>query len=144
MLIINTKKNEIDEIVRAVDENGNILYEFKIELTLDEFNNIIESMLNKDKLKTAVKIKSFKNKNLSEDEIDKVLTMMEDADKETIILIDKYCFKEHKQPFIDMCGKAKYDEMVGMIVDFLLISYTKKQTERINTTNTNLQKFMKI
>jgi UDP-3-O-[3-hydroxymyristoyl] N-acetylglucosamine deacetylase/3-hydroxyacyl-[acyl-carrier-protein] dehydratase len=74
--------------------------------------------------------------------IDKVLELVEEMDKEAVSLITDLCFKEHKEKFIELGGQAKFDEMIGVISDYLLGFFIKKQTTRTNTINSDLAKIL--
>ena len=143
MLSIITKKYEIEEEISLADENDNKIYSFMMQLSADDLKKLKESLLNKNTLKLATKIKSLEDMKLSEEESDNVLEMADKMNQASYDLIGELCFKEHKDEFIEKGGEAKYSEMVEMISDFLLMHFMSKQTERANTMNTNLAKITK-
>ena len=49
------------------------------------------------------------------------------------------CFKEHKEPFKEKAG-AKHEEMVEMMFDFFVKTFTDKRISQINTINSRLRK----
>jgi hypothetical protein len=143
MLVLKTKQYEIEEKITLLNEQDEVTYEFDMQLTSDDIKRLQNALFGKDTLKIASKIKSMENKDLSEEEQDKVIELSQKMDKEAVDLIGQLCFKEHKTPFIEKGGESKYEEMVEIIVDFLLIYFISKQTKRTNTITSSLEKIGK-
>lgn len=142
MLIITKKQYEIEEEVALNDENNNEIYKFKMQLNSDELKQLQEALIGNDVLKKAKQIQNYEDKNLSDEEIDKVISMAEELNSTAEDLIGKLCFKEHKEEFIKLGGQAKYEEMLEVISDYLLGFFIKRKTSRVNTISTDLQKIM--
>lgn len=143
MLKISKKEYEIEEQIQLTNEEGNILYEFDMKLKDFELKELQNVLLGKETLKLAKKIKDFESKVLTEEEAEEVLQISEDMSKNAIETISRLCFKEHKDKFIKLSGETKFDEMVEVISDYLLGFFIKKQTNKINTINSDLTKISK-
>jgi hypothetical protein len=140
MLKISKKEYEIEEQIQLTNEEGNILYEFDMKLKDFELKELQNVLLGKETLKLAKKIKDFEGKVLTEEETTEVLQMSEDMSKNATETISRLCFKEHKDKFIELSGEIKFEEMVEVISDYLLGFFIKKQTNKINTINSDLTK----
>jgi len=140
MLKINTRRYEIEEEIALTDENDNVIYKFAMQLSADDLKALQKALLGKDTLKMAKKIQNLEKSEMSDEEIDKVLEMSEEMDGKAIELIKELCFKEHKEKFIELGGEAKFEEMIGVISDYLLGFFIRKQTSRVNTINSDLAK----
>jgi hypothetical protein len=143
MLTIIKKKYEIEEDIQLLGENNEELFSFKMQLTSDELKQLEDAMFNKDTIKMANKIKSFENKELSEEEQDNILNMAEEMNNKAENLIEKLCFKENKDKFIELGGEAKFIEMKEVISDYLTNFFMKKRIARTNTINSDLAKITK-
>lgn len=143
MLKISKKEYEIEEQIQLTNEEGNILYEFDMKLKDFELKELQNVLLGKETLKLAKKIKNLEGKVLTEEETTEVLQMSEDMSKKATETISRLCFKEHKDKFIELSGETKFEEMVEVISDYLLGFFIKKQTNKINTINSDLTKISK-
>lgn len=143
MLSITTKKYEIEEKISLLNENSEEIYSFDMKLTADNLKQIKEALIGKDTLKLASKIKQIEKLELDEEKTNEALALAEEMNKKAEDLIGKLCFGEHREEFIELGGKSKYDEMVETISDFLLITFMKKQIDRTNTINSDLTKISK-
>jgi len=143
MLKISKKEYEIEEQIQLTNEEGNILYEFDMKLKDFELKELQNVLLGKETLKLAKKIKDFESKVLTEEETEEVLQISEDMSKNATETISRLCFKEHKDKFIELSGEIKFEEMVEVISDYLLGFFIKKQTNKINTINSDLTKISK-
>jgi hypothetical protein len=143
MLTIIKKKYEIEEDIQLLGENNEELFSFKMQLTSDELKQLEDAMFNKDTIKMANKIKSFENKELSEEEQDNILNMAEEMNNKAENLIEKLCFKENKDKFIELGGESKFIEMKEVISDYLTNFFMKKRIARTNTINSDLAKITK-
>ena len=140
MLSISKKEYEIKEKVQLLNEEQEMIYEFEMKLTSDDLKQLREALIGKDTLKMASKINKLKDSELTEEQIDNTLELAEQMNSKSLELIDKLCFREHKEKFIELGSQSKYDEMVEIISDFLLIYFMKKQSNRTNTINSDLAK----
>lgn len=140
MLVVTSRKYEIEEKIQLLDDKGEIAFEFDMKLTADEIKKLKDVMLNKKTLKLASKIKSLEKLELNEEQTDNVLDMADEMDKDTESLISELCFKDNKNKFIEIGGEAKYEEMVEVISDYLLSFFIEKQSNRTNTINSDLAK----
>jgi hypothetical protein len=57
-------------------------------------------------------------------------------------LIEKLCFRDHKDKFIELGGQIKYDETLELISDYLLTFFMNRQVSRIDTINSGLAKIL--
>jgi len=136
MLVLTSKKYEIEEPIRVNNEDGSILYEFNMQITPDEMKEIKDLLFddkNIDLAKKSAKEKDFDKK----DEIDQEII------SRAYVLQEKFenlCFKENKEPFKKACGEYKYLEMVDLIYDFFMNTFIDKRAKQVNTISTNLKK----
>ena len=124
MLVLTSKKYEVEEDIKAVNEENETLYEFKMQITPDEMKEIRDILfdesykLSKEKDEDKLYEKSIKLQNRFE----------------------KICFKEHKEPFIEKCSEYKYLEMVDILYDFFMKAFIDKRANQVNTISTNLKR----
>jgi len=142
MLIITKKQYEIEEDIILNDENNNEIYKFTMQLNSDELKQLQEMLIGNNVLKKAKKIQGFENKDLTDEQIEEVISISDELNSTAENLIGQVCFKEHKDKFIELGGQAKYEEMIEVISDYLLGFFIKKKTSRVNTISTDLQKIM--
>ena len=143
MLTIIKKKYEVEEDIQLLNENNEELFTFKMQLTSEELKQLEDAMFNKDTIKIANKIKSFENKELSDEEQENILNLAEEMNNKAEALIEKLCFKENKDKFIELGGEAKFYEMKEVISDYLTNFFMKKRIARTNTINSDLAKITK-
>ena len=115
MLQIIKKKYEIEEDIQLLGEDEKELFSFKMQLTSDEVKQLEDALFNKDTIKIANEIKKFESKDLTEEEQDNILNMAEKMNNKAELLIEKLCFKENKERFIELGGEAKFYEMKEVI-----------------------------
>lgn len=139
-MIIIKKQYEIEDNIQLMDENNNILYEFKMQLTDEDINKLQKALFGEETVQLAKKIKEMEYKELTEEEEKAVIEMGKQLNLAAENLIDELCFKEHKEPFIKIGGELKYQEMKEMISDYLIGFFTKRQVSRLNTINSDLAK----
>jgi hypothetical protein len=56
MIVLTSKKYEVDENIKVENENGETIYEFKMQLTGAEKKAINEIIINKESLQLAGKL----------------------------------------------------------------------------------------
>jgi len=139
-MIIIKKQYEIEDNIQGIDENNNILYEFKMQLTDEDIDKLQKALFGEETLKLAKKIKEMEYKELTEEEEKQITDMGKQLNLAAENLIDELCFKEHKEPFIKVMGEIKYREMKEMISDYLISFFTNRQVSRINIINSDLAK----
>ena len=133
MLVLTTKKFEIEEPVKALNEEGETLYEFVMQLTSDEVQQIQELIFDKKSLELA-------QKKVSDEEKEQVEKELLERALENQVKFEDICFKEHKEPFKEKVGDYKYLEMVDMIFDFFWKAFIGKRVQRVNTMTLDLHK----
>lgn len=143
MLQIIKKKYEIEEDIQLLGEDEKELFSFKMQLTSDELKQLEDALFNKDTVKIANEIKKFESKDLTEEEQDNILNMAEAMNNKAESLIEKLCFKENRERFIELGGEAKFYEMKEVISDYLINFFMKKKIARTNTMNSDLAKITK-
>ena len=127
MLKVTRKEYEIEETIQAVGNDGEVLYEFQMQLT-DEETLKFRKLLFDENYKLSKKM----NEENEEEITEKLLKMQEE--------LEDICFKEHKEPFLKALGQYKYDEMVEMLVGFFIELFAEKRTQQINTMTSSLRK----
>ena len=137
MLEIKKKKYEIEEKIRLTDEKDEILYEFNMQITPEELLEI-KRILFEDAEKLS---KRYRNSN--ENEKEELEKEVEKGIKNKTDRFEDICFKEHKNPFKELSGQYKYEELVGEITGFFMKFFVEKQIKPLNTSITNLKNFMK-
>lgn len=137
MLEIKKKKYEIEEKIRLSDENDETLYEFDMKITPEELLEIKRILFeDAEKLSKKYNISNFEEK-------EKLETQVEEAIKSKTDRFEDICFKEHKQPFKDLAGQYKFEELVGEITGFFMKFFVEKQIKPLNTSIMNLKNFMR-
>jgi len=143
MLVLRSKQYEIEEKIQLLSETEELLYEFDMKLTSEDLKRLQKALIGKDTLKLASKIKTLEKLDLNDEQVDNVFDLTEQMESEAIELIGSLCFRQHKDIFIEKGSISKYDEMVAIISDFLLMHFMKKQIERQNTMTSDLAKIGK-
>jgi len=136
MLEIKKKKYEIEEPVQLRDEDNNLLYEFNMQITIDELQRIKQIIFeDAEKLKKEYKKANVEDKEKLEKELDEKI-------KEKSEEFENICFKEHKEPFKEKAGQYKYDELVEAMMGFFINFFVERQLKPINTSIMNLKSLM--
>lgn len=139
MLKVTNKQFEIEEpvqLTKVVDGKEEVLYEFKMQITADELQELKHILFDfannniKDYLKATGEEREQMEKKANE-EIAKNSERLEDI-----------CFKEHKEEFKRLAGEYKYEEMKENIQGYLISFFMEKQMSHYNTPITNLTKTM--
>lgn len=123
MIVLTSKKYEIEETIRGQKEDNEILYEFQMQITPEELLEIKNIMF-----KNSFDLATYENETLFE------------KSQELQEKFEKICFKEHGSIFKEKCGEFLYVEMVEKIYDFFMNAFIEKATKRTNTINTALTK----
>lgn len=136
MLEIKRKNYEVDEKVRLVDENDNVLYEFNMQITSDEMLKIKKILFEDgEKLKKRYLKASFDEKEQIEKETEEKIKSKSGE-------FEDICFKEHKELFKEKAGQYKYEETVEEFMGFFINFFMEKQMKPLNTSLMSLKKFM--
>jgi hypothetical protein len=137
MLVITNKKYEVEETIKAVDEEGQPVYEFIMALTGEELQRVNEILLDKDlidmgKKQAKLDVLSDEYNQLEQEMTDKALKNQEE--------FENIVFKEHKAPFKEKVGDYKYLEMVEMVFNFFWKAFIDKKTSQVSSMTTDLRK----
>lgn len=136
MLEIKKKKYEIEEPVQLRDEDNKLLYEFNMQITIEELQRIKQIIFeDAEKLKKQYKKANVEDKEKLEKELDEKI-------KEKSEEFENICFKEHKEPFKEKAGQYKYDELVEAMMGFFINFFVERQLKPINTSIMNLKSLM--
>ena len=136
MLVLTSKKFEVDETIKAVNEENETLYEFQMQITPDEMKEIRDILFDEKSMNLAKKSAKEKDADKKEELDDEII-------KRAYELQDKFnniCFKENKEPFKEKCGEYKFLEMVDMLYDFFMKAFIDKRANQVNTITTNLKR----
>lgn len=142
MITIKRKQYEIEDTIRLLDNNDETLYEFNMQLTSEDLKELEKALFGEDIINLAKKIKNMEDKTLNEDEEKQVIELGKQLNSSAESLIEKLCFKDHKEKFIELGGQTKYDETLELISDYLLTFFMNRQASRINTINSGLAKIL--
>lgn len=139
MLTLTRKQFEIEEPIQLKDENNNLLYEFTMQITPEEMEDLKNIIFNENDIKNGRKLSSLENSGKIEEYDELEAKVLKEAN-ERQELLENICFKEHKEPFKKLAGKYKYNEMVEMIFDFFVQTFVEKKSQQINTMSSHLRK----
>lgn len=137
MLTLTTKKYEVEEPIKATNENEETVYEFIMQLTSEEVKRINEIIINTNDFKKAKKMAKL---DVLSEEYEKLEQEMTDDAVKHQEELENICFKDHKEPFKTAVGEYKYLEMVEMIFDFFWNAFIEKKAKRANTMTSGLRK----
>jgi hypothetical protein len=137
MLVITSKKYEIEEPIKAVDEEEKTLYEFTMQLTREELSRVNEILIDKDLI---VKGKEQAKHDILSEEYTKLEQEMIDKALKNQDEFESLCFKEHREPFKQAVGEAYYLDMVEKLFDFFWKAFIDKKVLQVNTMTTDLRK----
>lgn len=139
MLKLTRKQYEVDERVVYDDEQGNILYDFNIQLTADEVQAVKKIIFDETLQEKVQKLNRLKEENKFE-EYDE---MTKSINADSVRLLEEFediVYKEHKEPFKEIAGKTYYDAMTEEIYGFFTMKFINKRLELANTMNSSLRK----
>lgn len=139
MLKVTNKNFEIEELVqltKEIDNKEEIVYEFKMQITGDELEEIKNILFNftKNNFKEYIKASSEEKEELEKKAEEKI--------KENDERFVDICFKEHKEKFKELAGNYKFEEMIENMRGYFLDFFMKKQISPLNTSISNLTKIM--
>lgn len=139
MLTLTRKKYEIEEPIQLKDENNNLLYEFTMQITSEEMEEVKKLIFNEEDIKNGRKLSTLEINKEYEKYEELEAKVLKDA-KERQERLEIICFKEHREPFKEKAGQYKYTEMVEMIFDFFVQTFAEKKSQQINTMSSHLRK----
>lgn len=137
MLVITSKKYEVEEEVVFKDENNEIKYSFKMQITADELKRIQEIMLDAELIELNKKLGKMTAKGEDTEELERQILDITNSNQAEF---EDICFKEHKEPCKLAVGEYKYLEMVEIMFDFFWTSFISKRTRQVNTMISDLRK----
>ena len=139
MLKLTKKQYEVEEDVLLNDENGNEIYKFKIQLTVDELAKLKELMFD-EKLQEKVRNLSKLEKEEKYDELNVLSEEIKKENDAVLVKFEQMVYKEHLVPFKEKAGQSYYDEMTEQIYSFFFQRFVDKRLKLVNTMTSNLRK----
>lgn len=138
MLTLTRKEFEIEEKIQLNDENGNVIYEFTMQITPEEKMKIRNLIFNEDDIKNGKKLEKLEKENNYQEYVELEAKVLENARKRQEEF-EQICFKEHRENFKEK-AQAKYEDMVEMLFDFFVQTFVENKTKQINTMSSHLRK----
>ena len=124
MIVLTSKKYEVEETIKAVNENEETLYEFQMQITPNEIKEIREIILDE-----AYTLSKEKNEDIVFEKSLKLQNRFE-----------KICFKEHILTYKQKVGEEEYLQLVDTVYSFFMNAFIEKKMKQMNTINSNLKK----
>jgi hypothetical protein len=138
MLVLTKNEYEIEEEIVLKDKEKE-LYRFTMKITPDEMQEIKEMLFSEETQSLQKQIEKLKREgNYKEAE-----KLENELGTKIVLLNDKLLkiwFKNDLEPFKEIAGTYKFNEMVNEITGFFINAFVKKQIAPLNTTITDLQK----
>ena len=139
MLTLTKKQFELEEKVQVNDEQGNVIYEFTMQITPEEMKELRELIFDENDVKNGRKMaKLEKSENI--DELEELEAKVLDNARNRQERLVQICFKEHREEFKQKAGEYKYLEMVEMMFDFFVKSFADQRVKQVNTMSSHLRK----
>ena len=139
MLKLTRKQYEVDERVVYDDEQGNVLYDFHIQLTADEMKEVKQIIFD-EQLQEKVQKLSQLQKDGKFDELKELNEIIEKQSVENLKKFEDIIYKEHKIPFKQIAGNTYFDKMTEEIYGFFTMKFLNERLELANTMNSTLRK----
>lgn len=136
MLVLTSKKYEVEETIKAVNEENETLYEFQMQITPDEMKELRDILFDEKSMNLAKKSSKEKDEDKKEIIDNEIIKRAYEIQEK----FENICFKEHKKSFKEKCGEYKYLEMVDMMYDFFMKAFIDKRANQVNTISTNLKR----
>lgn len=136
MLVLTSKKYEVEETIKAVNEENETLYEFQMQITPDEMKELRDILFDEKSMNLAKKSSKEKDEDKKEIIDNEIIKRAYEIQEK----FENICFKEHKETFKEKCGEYKYLEMVDMMYDFFMKAFIDKRANQVNTISTNLKR----
>ena len=139
MLTLTKKEYEVEEPVQVKGEDGNIIYEFTMQITPEEMKELRELIFDENDVKNGRKMaKLEKSENI--DELEELEAKVLDNARNRQERLEQICFKEHREEFKQKAGEYKYLEMVEMMFDFFVKTFADQRAKQVNTMSSHLRK----
>lgn len=139
MLTLTKKQFELEEKVRVNDEQGNVIYEFTMQITPEEMKELRELIFDENDVKNGRKMaKLEKSENI--DELEELEAKVLDNARNRQERLEQICFKEYREEFKQKAGEYKYLEMVEMMFDFFVKTFADQRAKQVNTMSSHLRK----
>ena len=139
MLTLTKKQFELEEKVQVNDEQGNVIYEFTMQITPEEMKELRDLIFDENDVKNGRKMaKLEKSENI--EELEELEAKVLDNARNRQERLEQICFKEHREEFKQKAGEYKYLEMVEMMFDFFVKTFADQRAKQVNTMSTNLRK----
>jgi hypothetical protein len=136
MLVLTSKKYEVEETIKAVNEENETLYEFQMQITPNEMKELRDILFDEKSMNLAKKSSKEKDEDKKEIIDNEIIKRAYEIQEK----FENICFKEHKEAFKEKCGEYKYLEMVDMMYDFFMKAFIDKRANQVNTISTNLKR----
>jgi hypothetical protein len=136
MLVLTSKKYEVEETIKAVNEENETLYEFQMQITPNEMKELRDILFDEKSMNLAKKSSKEKDEDKKEIIDNEIIKRAYEIQEK----FENICFKEHKETFKEKCGEYKYLEMVDMMYDFFMKAFIDKRAKQVNTISTNLKR----
>jgi len=131
MLELTKKKYKVEEIIKATNDENEVIYEFSMQLTPEEYREINKIITSEEMLKIQ------KDKKLNEEEIDEKIIELAYKNQDRF---EKLCYKEHLEPFKKAVGEQYFEDMNEQLFDFFWEAFIGKKAKRANTMTSDLRK----
>lgn len=139
MLKLTRKQYEIDEKVVYDNEEGEVLYEFRIQLTKEELNKV-KKMIFDEKIQEKVQKLSQLQTDGKLDELSELNKEIDEESKQILEEFEDIVYKEHKEPFKKVAGNDYYEAMTEKIYSFFTMKFLNERLELPSTMNSSLRK----
>ena len=139
MLTLTKKEYEVEEPVQLKDEQGNVIYEFTMQITQEEMKELKDLIFDEDDVKNGRKMAKLEKEGNIEGLEEMEAKVIENA-RNRQERLEQICFKEHREEFKQKSGEYKYLEMVEMMFDFFVKTFADQRAKQINTMSSHLRK----
>lgn len=139
MLTLTKKEYELEEKVQVKGEDGNIIYEFTMQITPDEMKELKDLIFDEDDVKNGRKMAKLEKEGNIEGLEEMEAKVIENA-RNRQERLEEICFKEHREEFKEKAGEYKYLEMVEMMFDFFVKTFADQRAKQVNTMSSHLRK----
>lgn len=139
MLTLTKKEYEVEEPVQVKAEDGNIIYEFTMQITPDEMKELRELIFDEKDVKNGRRMSKLQTEGKIEELEDLEAKVLDNA-RNRQERLEQICFKEHREEFKEKAGEYKYLEMVELMFDFFVKTFADQKASQINTMSSHLKK----
>lgn len=139
MLTLTKKEFELEEKVQVNDEQGNVIYEFTMQITPEEMKELRDLIFDENDIKNGRKMSKLETSGNIE-ELEELEAKVMDNARNRQERLEQICFKEHREEFKQKAGEYKYLEMVEMMFDFFVKTFADQRAKQVNTMSSHLRK----